>query len=40
MYLVGDTQALKAAASSLHSEIEFGSEEEKVDVASFYLAVP
>jgi hypothetical protein len=38
MYLLGDTQALKAA-SSLHSEIEFGSE-EKVSVAFFCLAVP
>jgi hypothetical protein len=39
VYLIGDTQALKAA-SSLHSEIEFGSEEEKVNVASFRFAVP
>ncbi len=38
VYLVGDTQALKAA-SSLHSEIAFGSE-EKVNVASFRFAVP
>jgi len=37
VYLVGDTQALKAA-SSLHSEIEVGS--EKVNVASFCFAVP
>jgi hypothetical protein len=40
VYLVGDTQALKAAVPSLHSEIEFGSEEEKVNVASFCFAVP
>jgi hypothetical protein len=39
VYLVGDTQALKAAESSLHSEIAFGSE-EKVNVASFRFAVP
>ncbi len=38
VYLVGDTQAQKAAASSLHSEIEFGSE-EKVNVASFCFTV-
>lgn len=39
VYLVGDTQALKAAASSLHSEIAFGSE-EKVNVASLRFAIP
>ena len=39
VYLLGDTQALKAAAS-LHSELMFGSEEEKVNVASFCFAVP
>jgi hypothetical protein len=38
VYLLGHTQALKAAASSLHSEIAFGSE-EKVNVASFCFAV-
>jgi hypothetical protein len=27
VYLFGDTQRLKAAASSLHSKIEVGSEE-------------
>jgi hypothetical protein len=38
--LLGETQALKAAASSLHSRIEFGYEEEqKVNVASFCLTV-
>ena len=40
VYLVGDTQALKAASSSLHSKIEFGSEEEKVNVASLCFTVP
>jgi hypothetical protein len=38
VYLLGDTQALKAS-SSLHSEMEFGSE-EKVNVASFRFTVP
>ena len=40
VYLVGDTQALKATASSLRSEMEFGSEEEKVNIASFCFTVP
>jgi hypothetical protein len=39
VHLLGDSQALKKAASSLHSEIAFGSE-EKVNVASFRFAVP
>jgi hypothetical protein len=39
VYLVGDTQALKAAASSLHSKIEFGSHEEKVNFASLCFTV-
>jgi hypothetical protein len=39
VYLLGDTQALKAPPS-LHSEIEFGSEEEmRVNVASFCFTV-
>jgi hypothetical protein len=38
VYLLGDTQALKAAVPSLHSEIEFGS--EKVNVASLYFPLP
>jgi hypothetical protein len=29
VYLLSDTQALKAAASSLHSKIEFSSEGRK-----------
>jgi redox-sensitive bicupin YhaK (pirin superfamily) len=39
VYLLGDRQGLKAASSSLHSEMEFGSE-EKVNVASFRFTVP
>jgi hypothetical protein len=39
VYLLGETQALKAA-SSLHSRIEVGYEEEqKVNVASLYFTV-
>jgi hypothetical protein len=35
VYLLGETQALKAGASSLHSKIEVGYEEEqKVNLAS------
>jgi pimeloyl-ACP methyl ester carboxylesterase len=40
LILLCETQALKAAASSLHSRIEFGYEEEqKVNVASFCFTV-
>jgi hypothetical protein len=39
VYLLGETQALKAA-SSLHSKIEVGYEEEqKVNLASFCFTV-
>src|SRR5215208_8476981 len=39
VYVVGDTQGL-VAASSLHWKVEFGSEEEKVNVATLLLTVP
>jgi hypothetical protein len=40
VYLLGEIQALKAAASSLHSKIEVGYEEEqKVNLASFCFTV-
>ena len=40
VYFLGEEQALKAAPSSLHSKVEFGSDEEKVNVALFSRTVP
>jgi len=40
VYFLGEEQALKGALSSLHSKVEFASEEEKVNVALFCFMVP
>jgi hypothetical protein len=40
VYFLGEEQALKAAPSSLHSKVEFASDEEKVNEALFCFVVP
>jgi len=40
VYCFGEAQALKAAPSRLHSNAEFGSVDEKVNVASLVFTVP
>ena len=40
VYFFGEEQALKTLPSSLHSNLEFASDEEKVNVALFCFMVP